>query len=45
MADMVVIPLIGSLHWSFDSERYFGKDGLEVKKHREVKLLPKRGEL
>lgn len=29
-----------SLHWSFQTHRYFGKEGLEVKKHRVVKLLP-----
>ncbi|KAG8212951.1 isoprenoid synthase domain-containing protein [Butyriboletus roseoflavus] len=34
--------IVGSLHWSFDSERYFGKEGLEVKQHRIIKLLPKR---
>lgn len=33
--------IVGSLHWSFESTRYFGKDGLSVKKHRLVKLLPK----
>ncbi|KAF5342403.1 hypothetical protein D9611_001384 [Ephemerocybe angulata] len=33
---------LGSLHWSFDSTRYFGSLGQEIKKHREVKLLPKR---
>jgi hypothetical protein len=34
--------IVGSLHWSFDSERYFGKTGLEVKRTRIVNLLPKR---
>lgn len=34
--------IVGSLHWSFCSERYFGKDGAQVKKHRVVKLLPKK---
>ncbi|KAF9239816.1 isoprenoid synthase domain-containing protein [Melanogaster broomeanus] len=33
--------IVGSLHWSFDSERYFGKHGKEVKKTRVVTLLPK----
>ncbi len=33
--------IVGSLHWSFESTRYFGKDGMSVKKHRLVKLLPK----
>src|SRR4051794_41103484 len=34
--------IVGSLHWSFDTERYFGKNGLEVKTTRRVVLLPKR---
>ncbi|GAW09031.1 terpenoid synthase [Lentinula edodes] len=34
--------MVGSLHWSFESERYFGKGGREVKKSRVVNLLPKR---
>lgn len=34
--------IVGSLHWSFMSERYFGKEGAEVKKHRHVVLLPKK---
>ncbi|EIW78546.1 terpenoid synthase [Coniophora puteana RWD-64-598 SS2] len=34
--------IVGSLHWSFESERYFGKTGLQVKKERVVTLLPKR---
>ncbi|KAI0671682.1 terpenoid synthase [Trametes maxima] len=33
--------IVGSLHWSFDSTRYFGKDGATIKKHRLVKLLPR----
>ncbi|KII87637.1 hypothetical protein PLICRDRAFT_112279 [Plicaturopsis crispa FD-325 SS-3] len=33
--------IVGSLHWSFESERYFGKDGLEVKETRIVNLLPR----
>ena len=36
--------IVGSLHWSFESERYFGKTGLEVKKTRTVTLLPRRVE-
>jgi alpha-muurolene/germacrene-A/gamma-muurolene synthase len=31
--------IVGSLHWSFMTERYFGKDGDLVKKTRIVKLL------
>ncbi|TFK73275.1 terpenoid synthase [Pluteus cervinus] len=33
--------IVGSLHWSFDTERYFGKRGPEIKQHRTVELLPK----
>lgn len=32
----------GSLHWSFMTERYFGKDGEQVKRTRVIKLLEKR---
>lgn len=34
--------IVGSLHWSFDTERYFGKRGHEVKKTRIFKLLQPR---
>ncbi|KAF8155792.1 isoprenoid synthase domain-containing protein [Crassisporium funariophilum] len=34
--------IVGSLHWSFESERYFGKSGRQVKATRVVHLLPKR---
>ncbi|KAG6841093.1 hypothetical protein C0991_001900 [Blastosporella zonata] len=34
--------IVGSLHWSFESERYFGKTGREVKATRVVNLLPRR---
>ncbi|KAF8800611.1 terpenoid synthase [Phlegmacium glaucopus] len=34
--------IVGSLHWSFESERYFGKAGLQVKATRTVDLLPLR---
>ncbi|KAH7884778.1 isoprenoid synthase domain-containing protein [Phlebopus sp. FC_14] len=34
--------IVGSLHWSFDTERYFGKEGSQVKQRRFVELLPKR---
>ncbi len=30
----------GNLHWSFESGRYFGKRGLEVKETRTLYLLP-----
>lgn len=36
--------IVGSLHWSFDSERYFGKAGREIKRTRTVNLLPRRVE-
>lgn len=36
--------IVGSLHWSFETERYFGKDGQKVKDTRIVHLLPKRVE-
>lgn len=34
--------IVGSLHWSFESERYFGKHGKHVKAHRVISLLPVR---
>lgn len=34
--------IVGSLHWSFISERYFGTNGLHVKKTRVVKLIARR---
>ncbi|KAJ6627882.1 isoprenoid synthase domain-containing protein [Mycena sp. CBHHK59/15] len=34
--------IVGSLHWSFESERYFGKGGAAVKSSRVVQLLPRR---
>lgn len=34
--------IVGSLHWSFESERYFGKGGKDVKASRVVTLLPRR---
>ena len=36
--------IVGSLHWSFETERYFGPDGQKVKATRIVPLLPKRAE-
>ena len=29
-----------SLHWSYQTHRYFGTNGMEVKRHRVVELLP-----
>jgi hypothetical protein len=34
--------IVATLHWSFNSARYFGKDELTVKQNRFIKLLPKR---
>lgn len=34
--------IVGSLHWSFMTERYFGTTGSHVKEGRVVKLLPKK---
>ncbi|KAJ7080410.1 terpenoid synthase [Mycena belliarum] len=31
--------IVGSLHWSFMTERYFGKAAAEVKRHRFVSLI------
>ena len=36
--------IVGSLHWAFETERYFGKEGMEVKATRVVRLLPRRFE-
>ncbi|KIY46968.1 terpenoid synthase [Fistulina hepatica ATCC 64428] len=33
--------IVGSLNWSFLTERYFGKSGAEIKKSRVVHLLPR----
>ncbi|KAJ7029378.1 terpenoid synthase [Mycena alexandri] len=32
--------IVGSLHWSFMTQRYFGEAGADVKKNRFVTLLP-----
>ena len=34
--------IVGSLHWSFETERYFGKSGRQVKATRTVDILPLR---
>ena len=36
--------IVGSLHWSFETERYFGKTGRQVKKTRTVELAPLRSQ-
>jgi len=38
--DLTMCILDRSLHWSFQSTRYFGTNGMEVKRHRLVTLLP-----
>ena len=32
--------IVGSLHWSFDSERYFGRKGGQIKNTLVVELAP-----
>lgn len=34
--------IVGSLHWSFESERYFGKEGKDVKSSRIIALRSSR---
>ena len=34
--------IVGSLHWSFTTKRYFGAEGEAVKMHRTIQLLPRR---
>ncbi|KAG2008219.1 terpene synthase [Coprinopsis cinerea AmutBmut pab1-1] len=36
--------IVGSLHWSFETERYFGKNGRQVKSSRVIDLLPRRSQ-
>ncbi|KAI1339684.1 terpenoid synthase [Xylariaceae sp. FL0016] len=36
--------VVANVQWSFESERYFGKQGLEVKATRMTRLLPKRSQ-
>lgn len=33
--------IVGNLHWSFVTERYFGKRGAEIKATRILEVLPK----
>lgn len=35
--------VIGTIHWSFDSERYFGSEHKQVKRDRIVTLMPGLG--
>ena len=34
--------MIGALHWSYDTARYFGDEGMTIKSSRVVALLPKQ---
>ena len=34
--------MVGNLVWSFETERYFSKEGHTVKKTRQIALLPQR---
>lgn len=34
--------LTANIEWGFESERYFGSHGLEIREHRLVTLLPPR---
>ena len=37
--------IVGSLHWSFETERYFNKSGREIKENRVVRLWPRTDRL
>lgn len=41
LVDGMAMCVSGVMHWSYESQRYFGKKGLEVKKSRCLHLLPK----
>lgn len=34
--------VVANVQWSYESERYFGKHGLEVKRERTLHLLPRK---
>ncbi|KAF9256044.1 terpenoid synthase [Marasmius fiardii PR-910] len=34
--------MVGNLHWSFESGRYFGNSGIEIRKSGVAQLLPRR---
>ncbi len=34
--------VVAYVQWSYESERYFGKRGLEVKKSRTIHLMPRK---
>lgn len=31
----------GVFHWSYETQRYFGKRGLDIKRSRKLRLLPR----
>lgn len=41
LVDGMAMCVSGVMHWSYESQRYFGKKGMEVKKSRCLHLLPK----
>jgi hypothetical protein len=41
LVDGIAQCVSGCMHWSYESRRYFGTDGLVVKESRTVNLLPK----
>lgn len=41
LVDGMALCVSGVMHWSYESQRYFGKKGLEVKRSRCLHLLPK----
>lgn len=41
LVDGMAMCVSGVMHWSYESQRYFGKKGLEVKRSRCLHLLPK----
>ncbi|KAK4225934.1 isoprenoid synthase domain-containing protein [Podospora fimiseda] len=42
LVDGMAYCVSGVLHWSYESQRYFGTRGLEVKKTRKLWLLPRK---
>lgn len=41
LVDGIAMCVSGVMHWHYESQRYFGKRGLEVKQTRCLYLLPK----
>jgi Delta6-protoilludene synthase len=42
LVDGMAMCVSGVLHWSYESQRYFGTRGLDVKRTRRLRLLPRR---